>query len=162
MKSAPVARVVLALALVAGVGVVTEASKASATGATSHRVEALAKKKAKKKQKPLVKTAQSNLGTILVNAKGKTIYAFDVDGTDTSKSKCNCPSVWRPVESKGKPRGGSGVTSSKLSVNSSKQVAYNDHLLYTYSGDSSAGQMNGQGIGGVWHVVGSDGEPIRQ
>ncbi|TMK56570.1 MAG: hypothetical protein E6G60_18020, partial [Actinobacteria bacterium] len=54
------------------------------------------------------------------------------------------------------------VTSSKLSVNSSKQVAYNDHLLYTYSGDSSAGQMNGQGIGGVWHVVGSDGEPIRQ
>ena len=31
MKSAPVARVVLALALVAGVGVVTEASNASAT-----------------------------------------------------------------------------------------------------------------------------------
>ncbi|MCZ7529285.1 MAG: hypothetical protein M5U31_02415 [Acidimicrobiia bacterium] len=29
--------------------------------------------------------------------------------------------------------------------------------LYTYTGDSSPGDTNGQGVGGTWFVVGQDG-----
>jgi predicted lipoprotein with Yx(FWY)xxD motif len=33
------------------------------------------------------------------------------------------------------------------------QVVYNDHPLYTFSGDKAPGQTNGQGIGGKWFVA---------
>jgi hypothetical protein len=33
------------------------------------------------------------------------------------------------------------------------EVANNGHPLYTYSGDTAAGQTTGEGVGGVWHVV---------
>jgi predicted lipoprotein with Yx(FWY)xxD motif len=39
------------------------------------------------------------------------------------------------------------------------QLEYNGHPLYTYSGDTGPGQTNGEGIGGVWHVVTSDLQP---
>jgi predicted lipoprotein with Yx(FWY)xxD motif len=32
------------------------------------------------------------------------------------------------------------------------QVEYNGHPLYTYSGDTGAGQTTGEGVGGVRHV----------
>jgi predicted lipoprotein with Yx(FWY)xxD motif len=38
-----------------------------------------------------------------------------------------------------------------------KQVTLNGHPLYTYSGDSAAGDVAGQGVGGGWWVVGPDG-----
>ena len=43
----------------------------------------------------------------------------------------------------------------------STQVTYNGHPLYTYSGDSAAGQANGQGIGGVWFAVTATGTPAQ-
>jgi predicted lipoprotein with Yx(FWY)xxD motif len=40
--------------------------------------------------------------------------------------------------------------------NGSTQAVYNGHPLYTYTGDSSPGQNNGNGLnasGGLWHEV---------
>jgi hypothetical protein len=42
-------------------------------------------------------------------------------------------------------------------------VTYNGHPVYTFSGDSSAGDTSGQGInafGGVWYVVSPAGQPV--
>ena len=71
-----------------------------------------------------------------------------------------CATQWPPVISKGKPSAGTGVTASMLSTTTrsdgSKQVTYNGHPLYTYIGDQSAGDVNGQGLnffGGEWYVV---------
>ncbi|MBV9257350.1 MAG: hypothetical protein JO215_04975, partial [Ktedonobacteraceae bacterium] len=36
------------------------------------------------------------------------------------------------------------------------QLCYNGHPLYTYSGDTSPGQTNGEGIGNKWFVATSD------
>jgi predicted lipoprotein with Yx(FWY)xxD motif len=36
------------------------------------------------------------------------------------------------------------------------QIIYNDHPLYTYSGDSAAGQTNGEGLFGKWFVTTPD------
>jgi predicted lipoprotein with Yx(FWY)xxD motif len=55
---------------------------------------------------------------------------------------------------------GNGVDAAKLTKAPSGQVAYNGHLLYLYASDSAAGQTNGQGVAGVWHVVSAAGDPI--
>jgi predicted lipoprotein with Yx(FWY)xxD motif len=42
-------------------------------------------------------------------------------------------------------------------------VTYNKHPLYYYSGDSQAGQQNGQGLnafGALWYVVGPAGNQV--
>jgi predicted lipoprotein with Yx(FWY)xxD motif len=35
----------------------------------------------------------------------------------------------------------------------SKQVTYDGKPLYMYSSDASPGDTNGDGFGGLWHVV---------
>ena len=46
-----------------------------------------------------------------------------------------------------------------------KQLTYNGHPLYTFSGDGRAGDISGQGssaFGGRWYVVSPDGSAIRK
>lgn len=35
-----------------------------------------------------------------------------------------------------------------------KQVTYGGHPLYYYLGDTAPGQTKGQGVGGVWFLIG--------
>ena len=58
---------------------------------------------------------------------------------------------------------GGGADDSKLGTtmrdDGTTQVTYAGHPVYLYSGDSAAGDTNGQGIGGVWFAVTADGVP---
>ena len=51
-----------------------------------------------------------------------------------------------------------GVTGTLATVprtdGSGAQVSYNGDPLYYYAGDTAAGQTNGDGVGGVWHLAG--------
>lgn len=115
-------------------------------------------------------TAKSGpLGKILVNSKGHTLYLFQAD--KTSKSTCNgsCAKQWPPLTVKGKPTAANGVKSGLLSTTTrgdgSKQVTYKGHPLYTFTGDTKAGQTNGQGLnafGAKWYVLGTDGKQITK
>ncbi|MCL2730009.1 MAG: hypothetical protein FWE15_08295 [Actinomycetia bacterium] len=115
-------------------------------------------------------TAKSGpLGTILVNSKGDTLYVFQADKSSTSTCNGNCAKQWPPLTTSGTPTAGSGVNSSKLSTSTrsdgTKQVTYNGHPLYTFTGDSKAGQMNGQGLnlfGAKWYVVGTNGNAVTK
>jgi len=40
------------------------------------------------------------------------------------------------------------------------QVAFYGHPLYSFAGDTAPGDTNGQNVGTVRFVVGSDGNPI--
>jgi len=102
----------------------------------------------------------SKLGNVLVDSQGRTVYLFKKDTSSMSTCSGACATQWPPVISKGKPSAGTGVTASMLSTTTrsdgSKQVTYNGHPLYTYIGDQSAGDVNGQGLnffGGEWYVV---------
>jgi predicted lipoprotein with Yx(FWY)xxD motif len=108
----------------------------------------------------VIKTASATISgksvTILTNAQGMTLYYRT---SDSSSSVCsgNCASAWPPmlVTGSATPTGATSL-SGQLSVGTNangKQVEYNGHPLYTYSGDSAPGQTNGQGFGGVWFAV---------
>ncbi|HKF38070.1 MAG TPA: hypothetical protein VKB35_14335 [Ktedonobacteraceae bacterium] len=108
----------------------------------------------------VIKTASATISgksvTILTNTQGMTLYYRT---SDTSSSVCSggCASAWPPILVTGSaaPTGASSLPG-QLSVSTNangKQVEYNGHPLYTYSGDSAPGQTNGQGFGGVWFVV---------
>jgi predicted lipoprotein with Yx(FWY)xxD motif len=95
--------------------------------------------------------------TILTNAQGLTLYYRT---SDTASSVCSgsCASAWPPLLSSSVPASASSLPA-KLTVmtdTNGSQVEYNGHPLYTFSGDNAAGQMNGEGVGGVWFVVTTD------
>ena len=157
MPSMPTSRLLLAALLATGVGIATEISPAVA-GTTANRSASAPTKK----KKATIKVATTSAGTIIVAGNGKTLYAFDPDGTDTSTAHCSggCAGLWPPLTSSAKVVAGKGLDKTKLTVGGAKQVAYNGHLLYFYAPDTAPGATGGQGIGGVWHVVGADGNPI--
>lgn len=107
-----------------------------------------------------VMTASASVGTILVDASGKTLYSYANDQGTTAGCTGGCATIWLPLMATGTPVGGSGVDSAKLSTASTGQVVYNGHLLYRYSLDNAPGDTNGQGLAGLWHVVAPTGDII--
>jgi predicted lipoprotein with Yx(FWY)xxD motif len=106
----------------------------------------------------LVKVHRTRLGTILVTPKGYTLYRYTPDGTH-NKATCTgtCASLWPPllVPKGDKFRGGAGVgrLGTATLSDGQRQVTYHGMPLYRYQVDTSPGQTNGQGVGGVWWVV---------
>jgi predicted lipoprotein with Yx(FWY)xxD motif len=100
-------------------------------------------------------------GTILVNASGLTLYKFSADSAGMSACSGACAMAWPPVTvaSGLRPTGGSGATGTFGTITRSDgtlQVTYNGSPLYTFAGDSAAGDTNGQNLtedGGLWTVV---------
>lgn len=91
--------------------------------------------------------------SVLTNGQGLTLY-YRTSDTPSSVCSGGCASAWPPIISTTTPSAPAGV-SGKLALltdANGSQVTYNGHPLYTYSGDTSTGQANGQGFGGVWFV----------
>lgn len=112
-----------------------------------------------------IQTAEiSGLGNVLVNSEGMTLYLFTVDKGTTSACYEACESAWPPVIAKGKPTAGEGAMSADLGTtkrkNGTMQVTYKGHPLYTFSGDTAAGESNGQEFEGTWFVLNEAGEKV--
>jgi predicted lipoprotein with Yx(FWY)xxD motif len=114
-----------------------------------------------------VTVASSNLGDILVDAQGRTVYLF---GADTgTKSACSgaCAVNWPPLVTSGTPTVGNGAATSLVGTatrsGGEQQVVYNGHPLYLFAGDQKAGDTNGQGVnafGGSWYALTSAGNQV--
>ena len=109
----------------------------------------------------------TNLGTILVDGSGRTLYLFEKDQPNQSACAGACVAAWPVDQSSGTPKAGSGVKASLLGTikrsDGATQVTYNHHPLYYYSGDSGPGQQNGQGLnafGAAWFVVAPTGAKV--
>jgi predicted lipoprotein with Yx(FWY)xxD motif len=109
-------------------------------------------------------TATSSLGTIVVDGTGMTVYVFDNDTANSGKSTCegNCSATWPAVTTTGVPteQGVTGKLGTITLPDGAKQVTLDGLPLYRYAPDSAAGDVNGQGVGGIWWVVGSNGVKI--
>ena len=109
----------------------------------------------------VIKTASATVNgkpvTILTNAQGMTLYYFTPDTKTTAACTGGCASTWPPVviTGTGKPTGAATLPGTLTAVTSAngQQAQYQGHFLYTYVGDSAAGQTNGEGIGGKWFVA---------
>jgi predicted lipoprotein with Yx(FWY)xxD motif len=112
-----------------------------------------------------VKLAKSGLGDILVDADGRTLYAFlkDVDGKPTCQDAC--AKAWPAALVSGKAVAGEGIDANIITTvatpDGKTQLKAGKWPLYRFSGDAAAGDTNGQGSGGNWFVVGKDGKPIK-
>lgn len=97
------------------------------------------------------------LGTILTTTDGYTLYTFDNDVAGSGASACDasCAANWPPLPVDN-PTASSDVTGDLDTItrdDGSPQVTYNGEPLYLFAGDASPGDTNGDGVGGVWHVV---------
>ena len=94
---------------------------------------------------------------VLTNSSGKTLYWFAPDTSTTSKCTGSCATFWPPV--KGPVTAGSGVTGTLSTItrpDGTTQATYDGHPLYTYVGDTAAGQAKGNGLnisGGLWYEM---------
>jgi predicted lipoprotein with Yx(FWY)xxD motif len=113
-----------------------------------------------------VAVADSDLGQIVVDAEGRTLYRFLADTGSDSTCYEDCEDSWPPLTVEGDPVAGEGIYGSLLGTtereDGSLQVTLDGHPLYHFSGDEAPGDTNGQDIGDVWYVVSPEGEEIEE
>jgi len=112
----------------------------------------------------LVELGETDLGEVLVDSAGMTLYLFTQDSEGQSACTEGCAEAWPPLLADGAPSGGEGVDESLLGTieraDGSMQVTYNGHPLYTYAADSAPGDTTGQGVGDVWYAVDAQGNAV--
>jgi predicted lipoprotein with Yx(FWY)xxD motif len=104
------------------------------------------------------------LGAILVGADGRALYLYGRDAPGRSLCSGACTRVWPPATVAGRPSAGPGVAAGKLGeirrTDRRLQLTYGEHPLYTFSGDTAAGQTGGEGFLGTWFLVSPLGRKI--
>jgi predicted lipoprotein with Yx(FWY)xxD motif len=110
----------------------------------------------------VVGTATSELGTILVDGDGLTLYLFDNDTNGESVCHDDCAVTWPPLVGDATVVGeaDASLLGTTAREDGAVQVTYAGMPLYHYAGDGQPGDAAGQGLGGVWWVIAPDGERI--
>jgi predicted lipoprotein with Yx(FWY)xxD motif len=106
-----------------------------------------------------------DLGMVLVDSNGMTLYDFHKDKGTTSSCYGACAEVWPPLLTEGEPQVGNGASAAQLGTTERKdgttQVTYAGHPLYTYVADQKPGEANGNDIddfGAEWYALQGNGE----
>ena len=111
------------------------------------------------------KVGESDLGKIMTDTEGMTLYGFvnDVDAISTCYS--TCAEAWPPVivdeEWAVGPGLDTGIFSTTEREDGSLQLVAGKFPLYTFGGDANPGDLAGQGSGDVWFAVALDGSLIE-
>ncbi|UGY90331.1 SCO0930 family lipoprotein [Streptomyces gobiensis] len=107
------------------------------------------------------------LGSIVTDAQGRTLYRFDKDSAWPMKSNCTgaCLETWKPAKMVDK-NSVSGVAAKDViefnRPDGTKQLTIDCWPLYWYTGDEEPGDTNGHGVGGTWHAVTPEGKKARK
>jgi predicted lipoprotein with Yx(FWY)xxD motif len=110
-----------------------------------------------------VTVVSSELGDILADGEGRTLYIFTVDEPGASNCTGDCLEAWPRFAPDGAVVGDDVDESllGTITVDDVEQLTIGERPLYYFAGDAAAGDVNGQGVGGNWFVVGADGTPIE-
>ena len=110
-------------------------------------------------------TPTEQLGKILVDDAGMTLYLFTKDTPGVTNCYGKCEMAWPPLLTLGQPTLGADVSAGAISTTVRKdgtvQVTYNGWPLYYYFKDHAPGDVTGQAVGKVWWVVSGEGNPIK-
>ncbi|HEY8914513.1 hypothetical protein [Lacisediminihabitans sp.] len=113
-----------------------------------------------------VAVGTTTLGKVIVDGKSMTAYLFDKDTPNSGSSACTgqCATLWPAITSKSATPQVSGITGKVgtiTGVDGGKQVTVNGRPIYTFAQDKAPGDINGQGVGGIWYVVSPAGDEIK-
>jgi predicted lipoprotein with Yx(FWY)xxD motif len=109
--------------------------------------------------------AANALGKVVVDGTGMTLYEFMPDNGGAPTCNDACAQKWPPLTTDTPPAVGAGLTKADVGTatrnDGASQVTFHGWPLYRFAGDAAPGNTNGQGLGGKWFVVGTDGNPIK-
>jgi predicted lipoprotein with Yx(FWY)xxD motif len=168
-----VALVVATATVVAGCG--SADSQSSGSDGTGSRAEKTSPPPSTPKSAPtgsaeaprgrVIKTADSEFGTMLFDRSGQAIYLFAKERTSKPECYGACAEAWPPVLTKGSPQARGDTRSELLGTtqrsDGTSQVTYKGHPLYFYAHEGK-GQVLCHNItenGGLWLVVTPKGDP---
>lgn len=118
----------------------------------------------------LTAVEKDGLGTIVTDQDGMTLYRYDLDSAEPPQSNCaeDCASTWLPVPAVREVRVDGlddNVVGRVQRSDGSTQLTVAGWPAYRFTGDTAAGQTNGQDKGGQWHALtpqgGRAGSPAR-
>jgi len=98
----------------------------------------------------LIFVAAQAQAALLADNSGRTVYVFDKDQGSTSVCYDACVQAWPVVTSMPGNVNGLGLTTRR---DGTQQITLNGRPLYYYVGDQNPGDANGDGLGGIWHVI---------
>lgn len=103
----------------------------------------------------VVKTlSDENKGRYLVDANGITLYTYDKD-TTSEPSTCvdTCADSWKAYTTTTPASPFPTDISVTRTPDGKIQYAFKGSNLYYFANDSVTGDITGDGIGGVWHII---------
>jgi predicted lipoprotein with Yx(FWY)xxD motif len=106
----------------------------------------------------------AELGPILVDPEGATLYLFLSDVDELSWCYDECAENWPPLLVEEAPAVGEGLDAELVGVtertDGTLQATYGGWPLYTFVGDTEPGQTSGHTLNGVWFAVAPDGSGV--
>jgi predicted lipoprotein with Yx(FWY)xxD motif len=113
----------------------------------------------------LALATNATLGQYVTGANGMTLYIFTKDSGGTSACSGQCADNWPAlnVTALSDVTAGAGVTGTLGTITGTDgklQVTLGGHPLYYFKADAAAGDVNGQGVNGVWFAAGADGNGL--
>ncbi|MET7289185.1 SCO0930 family lipoprotein [Streptomyces sp. NPDC005573] len=111
----------------------------------------------------LTVASNADLGSVVTDAAGVTLYRFDNDTANPPKSSCDgdCATTWPPVPATDSSAG-AGIDKALLGevtrTDGTKQLTIGGWPAYRYAKDTGPGEVNGQGVGGKWFALAPNGK----
>lgn len=88
---------------------------------------------------------------VLAFANGLTLYTFDNDTNGVSTCFDRCLRVWPAAVTEATTL--PAPFSIHVRPDGVKQIVFNGQPLYFFQSDAAPGDILGDGIGGVWHII---------
>ena len=169
MSASLLARVPVPVKLAAPLAVALLAAAACSSGSSSSSgsTSSSAAGSASSTSSTVITTKTSSGGSFLTDGAGRAVYLFMADSTGKSTCDGACAAAWPPVIATGQPTTSGSAQGSDLSTitrsDGTKQVTYDGHPLYYFTGDTGPGTDKGQGLNGFgakWWLVAPTGSSI--
>lgn len=110
-------------------------------------------------------SGNTDIGFVLADAEGLTLYLLLDDPPGTSTCVDACAQAWPPLIVEGELTVGSGLDPDQFGVivrpDGTRQAAVKDRPLYRFAGDSEPGDTAGQGLNGIWFASDWVGNPVQ-
>ena len=115
---------------------------------------------------PGLAVAESDVGAIVVDGEGRTLYLFTSDAGGVSTCSGQCAETWPPFTDDLVGEAGPGVDNSLIGTivrdDGAVQVTYNGHPIYYFKGDRAPGDINGHGFRGEWFAFTGTGVAVEE